>query len=234
MVSCGAGFPLPPPSPAAASQQHRPGLLFLSAAPTGWTDSSAGAPPSPPFQAGHKRTPSEAERWLEEVAKAAKAQQQAAVAVAAMPAPLPHFPLSYDAPAPPMGVFVPPHVPPAFVPVASAYPPAVPYATLASVPVVGITPSQMVANAFCSATQAPAAALGAKASPFPQNLLGPARPKPNGTAWPPEQSQPAGPTPRQEPPDPFEAQWAALGGKAPPAAPNPFSGDPQKTFEIEL
>ncbi|XP_015278345.1 PREDICTED: numb-like protein [Gekko japonicus] len=201
--------------------------------PSAWSDSSAGAPPSPPFQPGHKRTPSEAERWLEEVAKTAKAQQQAAVAVAAMPAPLPVFPLSYDAPAPPMGVFVPPHVPPAFVPVASAYPPAVPYVALPSVPVVGITPSQMVANAFCSATQAPATTLGAKASPFPQSLLGPVRPKPNGTTWPPEPSQPAGPAPRQEPPDPFEAQWAALEGKA-PAAPNPFSGDQQKTFEIEL
>ncbi|XP_060114405.1 numb-like protein [Heteronotia binoei] len=199
------------------------GLVFLSA-----------GPPSPPFQPGHKRTPSEAERWLEEVAKAAKAQQQVAVAVAAIPAPLPPFPLSYDTPGPPLGVFVPPpHVPPAFVPMGAAYPPAVPLAALPSVPVVGITPSQMVANAFCCATQTPAAAtLGAKA--FPQSLLGPVRPKPNGTAWPPEQSQPAGASPRQAPLDPFEAQWVALEGKAPPAAPNPFSGDQQKTFEIEL
>nr|XP_056703450.1 numb-like protein [Euleptes europaea] len=201
-----------------------------STGPAAWSDSSVGAPPSPPFQPGHKRTPSEAERWLEEVAKAAKAQQQAAVAVAAMPAPLPAFPLGYDAPAPPMGVFVTP----AFMPMGPAYPSGVPYAAVPSVPVVGITPSQMVANAFCSATQTPAATMGAKASPFPQSLLGPARPKPNGMAWPPEQGQLVAPAPRQEPPDPFEAQWAALEGKAPPSAPKPFSGDQQKTFEIEL
>ncbi|KAH0631488.1 hypothetical protein JD844_005827 [Phrynosoma platyrhinos] len=202
-------------------------------APSTWTSNSAGASVTPPFQPGHKRTPSEAERWLEEVAKAAKAQQQVTVAVA-----MPAFPMSYDtatAP-PPVGMFVPPHMPPAFVPMSAAYPPAVPYATVPSVPVVGITPSQMVANAFCSATQAPATNLGAKASPFPQNLLGPTmRPKANGTAWPPEQTQPVPPAPCHEPPDPFEEQWAALeSNKAPSAVPNPFSGDRQKTFEIEL
>ncbi|XP_067317670.1 numb-like protein [Anolis sagrei] len=203
-------------------------------APSTWTANSAGVSVTPPFQPGHKRTPSEAERWLEEVAKAAKAQQQVAVAVA-----MPTFPLSYDAAtaaAPAVGMFIPPHMPPAYVPMGAAYPPAVPYAAVPSVPVVGITPSQMVANAFCSATQAPAANLGAKASPFPQNLLGPTmRPKANGSAWPPEQTQAAPPAPRRDPPDPFEEQWAALeSNKAPSAVPNPFSGDRQKTFEIEL
>ncbi|XP_054855531.1 numb-like protein isoform X2 [Eublepharis macularius] len=229
-----------PPCAAAASGStgHAPSLMSVDGASTGltmWPDSAAGAPPSPPFQPGHKRTPSEAERWLEEVAQTAKAQQQVAVAVAAMPPPFPPFPPGYDAPTPPVGcVFVPPHVPPAFVPVGPAYPPAVPLAAMPSVPVVGITPSQMVAHVFCSAAQTPATNLGAKASPFPQNLLGPVQPKPNGTAWPPERSQPAAPAPRQEPSDPFEAQWAALESKAPTTAPNPFSGDQQKTFEIEL
>ncbi|XP_053124172.1 numb-like protein [Hemicordylus capensis] len=215
-----------PGAPAAAAVPMEGG----STGPSAWSGSSAGAPVTPPFQPGHKRTPSEAERWLEEVATAAKAQQQVAVAVA-----LPSFPLGYDAAAPPVAMFAPPAMPPAFVPMGVAYPPSVPYAPVPSVPVVGITPSQMVANAFCSASsQAPPTSLGAKASPFPPGLLGPAQPKPNGTAWPPEQSQPAPPAPCPQPPDPFEAQWAALESKTPSAAPNPFSSDRQKTFEIEL
>uniref|UniRef100_A0A8D0LCK0 NUMB like endocytic adaptor protein n=1 Tax=Sphenodon punctatus TaxID=8508 RepID=A0A8D0LCK0_SPHPU len=210
-----------------------------SLGPAAWADSSmGGAPATPPFQPGHKRTPSEAERWLEEVAKAARAQQQQQqVAVAmAMPAPLPPFPLSYDAAAAPVAMFVPPHMPPAFVPmVASAYAPPMPYPAAPAVPVVGITPSQMVANAFCSATQLPPTSnLGPKSSPFPQGLRGPARPKPNGSAWPPEPSPLAPPALRPEPPDPFEAQWAALESKAQAGAANPFAGDRQKTFEIEL
>ncbi|XP_077174562.1 numb-like protein isoform X2 [Paroedura picta] len=231
-----AGEP-PSSAPVNGATEHAPATVPAEgggAGPAAWPDSSVGAPSSPPFQPGHKRTPSEAERWLEEVAQAAKAQQQAAVAMAAVPTPLPAFPLSYPAAAPPVGVFVPPHGLPAFVPMGSGYPPAVPYGALPSVPVVGITPSQMVANAFCSATQTPTTTLGAKASPFPQNLLGPVRPKPNGTAWPLEQNQPARPSPCQEPLDPFEAQWAALESKAPSTTLNRFSDDPQKTFEIEL
>lgn len=210
-----------------------PGSL-ASTGPRGWSDSSAGPPGAPPFQPGHRRTPSEAERWLEEVAKAAKAQQQqqqaAAVAVVLAP-PLPPFPLSYDAAPPPLGLFVPPTL----LPLGTACPPALPYAAaVPSVPLLGLTPSQMVANAFCSASQPPAASLGAKARPFPQSLLGPAPPKPHGPPWPPEQSAPVPPTPRQEPSDPFEAQWAALEAKPPSAGPNPFAGERQKTFEIEL
>ncbi|XP_061453272.1 numb-like protein isoform X2 [Rhineura floridana] len=191
-----------------------------STGPPVWSDSCAGAPVMPPFQPGHKRTPSEAERWLEDVAKAAKAQQQQQQEVA-----VPPFPLSYDTAPPTLSMFVPPHMPPppAFLPMGVAYPPALPYAAVPSVPVVGITPSQMVANAFCSAALAPATSLGAKASPFPQSLLGLTRPKSNGA-----------PAPRTDPPDPFETQWAALESKAPSPAPNPFSGDRQKTFEIEL
>uniref|UniRef100_A0A8C8RFP3 NUMB like endocytic adaptor protein n=1 Tax=Pelusios castaneus TaxID=367368 RepID=A0A8C8RFP3_9SAUR len=209
---------------------------------------------TPPFQPGHKRTPSEAERWLEEVAQAAKAQQPPAAAPSmaavplALPATVPPYPLSYDAAPAPVGMFLPPHMQPAYVPVGT-YPPAVPYPA-PSVPVVGITPSQMVANVFCSAAQLQPSNLGGKASFFPPALLGPvlppppqARPKPSGaTPWPPEMGQLGGTVPpsaadhpRPEP-DPFEAQWAALGAK--PAggadAANPFAGDLQKTFEIEL
>uniref|UniRef100_A0A670ZK08 Numb-like protein n=1 Tax=Pseudonaja textilis TaxID=8673 RepID=A0A670ZK08_PSETE len=109
-----------------------------------------------------------------------------------------------------------------------------PFPALPSVPVVGITPSQMVTNAFCSATQAPVTSLGLKASPFPQALLDPPRLRANGAAWPSEQSPPGISASHPEPLDPFETQWAALESKATTAAPNPFSGDRQKTLEIEL
>uniref|UniRef100_A0A674JVC2 NUMB like endocytic adaptor protein n=1 Tax=Terrapene triunguis TaxID=2587831 RepID=A0A674JVC2_9SAUR len=215
--------------------------------PAAWGEPGAGAPSqAPPFQPGHKRTPSEAERWLEEVAQTAKAQQVAVPA--ALPATLPPYPVSYDAAPAPVGMFLPPHMQPAYVPV-GAYPPAGPFAA-PSVPVVGITPSQMVANVFCSAAQLPPSNLGGKASPFPPALLGPtlppppqARPKSGSAApWPPESGQPGAMAPplataRPGPkPDPFEAQWAALGAKPPGGADpvNPFAGDLQKTFEIEL
>uniref|UniRef100_A0A8C0JFR8 Numb-like protein n=1 Tax=Chelonoidis abingdonii TaxID=106734 RepID=A0A8C0JFR8_CHEAB len=191
--------------------------------PAAWGEPGAGAPSqAPPFQPGHKRTPSEAERWLEEVAQTAKAQQvapPAAAVPAALPTTLPPYPVSYDAAPAPMGMFLPPHMQPAYVPV-GAYPPAGPFAA-PSVPVVGITPSQMVANVFCSAAQLPPSNLGGKASPFP----------PPGAMAPPPPTACPGPKP-----DPFEAQWAALGAKPPAGAypVNPFAGDLQKTFEIEL
>lgn len=204
-------------------------IALFSGPPSSWNDPQA----TPLFQPGHKRTPSEAERWLEEVAKAAKAQQHQQVPLAAPP-PLSGFPLSYEAAPLPAGIFASPHMPPTFVPVGTAYVPALPFPALPSVPVVGITPSQMVTNAFCTATQAPVTNLGVKASPFPQALLDPPRLKANGTVWSSEQSPPGISAPHPEPPDPFEAQWAALESKAPTAASNPFSGDRQKTFEIEL
>uniref|UniRef100_A0A5F8G9E9 NUMB like endocytic adaptor protein n=1 Tax=Monodelphis domestica TaxID=13616 RepID=A0A5F8G9E9_MONDO len=104
-----AGAPLPGPQPSAAG-------------PSTWTEPGLPTPPS-----GHKRTPSEAERWLEEVAQVAKAQQQqqqqqqqqglpgprAPAAPASLPPALQPFPA---APAP-MAVFLPaPHMQPAFVP----------------------------------------------------------------------------------------------------------------------
>nr|XP_046245080.1 numb-like protein isoform X2 [Scatophagus argus] len=212
------------------------------------------------FQSGHKRTPSEAERWLEEVSKAVKAQQtpppgptiptipgppsmssqqmscQAAISAAQVssvpmplgtmskplisgssalssqaPMPLPPmsissvplipgppvsgppmslpsmsiptmsgpsmsgapmiqpslpgppgslpssmqpFPLAFDATPAPVGMFASQPVQPGFVPMQTYMPGLASSMTYpnASVPVVGITPSQMVANVFCTAT----------------------------------------------------------------------------------
>ncbi|XP_071369602.1 numb-like protein [Centroberyx affinis] len=138
------------------------------------------------MQSGHKRTPSEAERWLEEVAKAVKAQQQtpppgptiptipgppsmssqpimsgAPMIQPSLPGPpgsLPSsmqpFPLAFDTTPAPVGMFASQPVQPAFVPMQTYMPGLASSMTYpnASVPVVGITPSQMVANVFCTAT----------------------------------------------------------------------------------
>ncbi|XP_017290854.1 numb-like protein isoform X3 [Kryptolebias marmoratus] len=225
-------------------------------------ESSLHSPPpvSMMMQSGHKRTPSEAERWLEEVSKAVKAQQtpppgpiiptipgppsvtshhistQAAMSAAPVstvpmplgtlckplisgpsalpgqvPMPLPPmsissvplipgppvsgppmslpsmsiptmsgpsmsgapmiqpslsgppgslpssmqpFPLAFDTTPAPVGMFASQPVQPAFMPMQTYMPGLASSMTYpnASVPVVGITPSQMVANAFCTAT----------------------------------------------------------------------------------
>ncbi|XP_050921676.1 numb-like protein [Lates calcarifer] len=149
------------------------------------------------MQSGHKRTPSEAERWLEEVSKAVKAQQTpppgptiptipgpptrppmslpsmsiptmsgpsmsgAPMLQPSLPGPpgsLPSsmqpFPLAFDATPAPVGMFASQPVQPAFVPMQTYMPGLASSMTYpnASVPVVGITPSQMVANVFCTAT----------------------------------------------------------------------------------
>ncbi|KAK6296886.1 hypothetical protein J4Q44_G00330280 [Coregonus suidteri] len=146
--------------------------------------------PLPVVHSGHRRTPSEAERWLEEVAKAVKAQQQtptlppppiqltpaipgppmsstamsvppmsgvpllgASMPGATMPTSMQPFPLAFDATPAPVGMYAQPPLQPAFVPM-QAYMPALANSMTysnASVPVVGITPSQMVANVFCTA-----------------------------------------------------------------------------------
>ncbi|XP_059574745.1 numb-like protein isoform X2 [Alligator mississippiensis] len=194
----------------------------LPAAPATW-GVPAPAPdpvaPAPPVAPGHRRTPSEAERWLEEVATAAKATQPPpplpAPAMVALPvalpvAPLPPYALGYEAAPTALSFFA---APPSFMPLGACPPPGLPYAA-PHVPLVGLTPSQMVANVFCSA---------ARSGPPP-------KPKPAAAPWPPETAaQP--PVPPAT--DPFEAQWAALETK-PPAPPNPFAGDRPKTFEIEL
>ncbi|XP_005987960.1 numb-like protein [Latimeria chalumnae] len=227
-----------------------------------WGEPPAAAPVSSSFQPGHKRTPSEAERWLEDVAKAVKAQQQQyppppMVAIPmSIPTVMQPFPMTFDATPAPVGMFAPPAMQPAFVPMAT-YNPALANSMsypASSVPVVGITPSQMVANAFCSATQLQSSSAASKANLFPQSstpvsataspysssmqhVNGTAGPKQNGTtngtAWPPEPSLLRLATTTQEV-DQFEAQWAALESKSQARAANPFSSDLQKTFEIEL
>ncbi|MEJ1269510.1 NUMB endocytic adaptor protein [Cricetulus griseus] len=224
------------------------------------------------FQAGHRRTPSEADRWLEEVSKSVRAQQPQASAAPLQPALQPPPPAAIaPPPAPPfqgnaflasqpVPVGVVPPLQPAFVP-AQSYPVAngMPYPA-SNVPVVGITPSQMVANVFGTAGhpqathphQSPSLAnqqtfpqyetTSATISPFfkppAQHLNGSAAF--NGVddgrlaSGSRHAEVPAGTCPV----DPFEAQWAALESKSKqrtnPSPTNPFSSDLQKTFEIEL
>uniref|UniRef100_A0A3Q3BEC7 Numb-like protein n=1 Tax=Kryptolebias marmoratus TaxID=37003 RepID=A0A3Q3BEC7_KRYMA len=227
-------------------------------------ESSLHSPPpvSMMMQSGHKRTPSEAERWLEEVSKAVKAQQtpppgpiiptipgppsvtshhistQAAMSaapVSTVPMPLgtlckplisgpSALPGQVPMPLPPMSISSVPLIP---------GPPVV--------PVVGITPSQMVANAFCTATgsSGTGGAMGSTAAASKVGALGTV-----GHSWPPEGSQLTAPAASNtQDDDRFEAKWAALEtkpapqaaeNKAPAVTANPFSNNLQKTFEIEL
>ncbi|XP_051963022.1 numb-like protein isoform X2 [Xyrauchen texanus] len=139
------------------------------------TESAVHSPP-PVSQGGHKRTPSEAERWLEEVAKAVKAQQQTPpnlpkttlpppptqpppsvssmhIAQGSLPTSVQPFPMAFDVTPVPVGMFIQQPLQPAFVPMQPYMPTLTNSMTYpnASVPVVGITPSQMVANVFCTA-----------------------------------------------------------------------------------
>uniref|UniRef100_A0A2K5NM88 Protein numb homolog n=2 Tax=Cercopithecinae TaxID=9528 RepID=A0A2K5NM88_CERAT len=237
---------------------------------TEWGQSSGAASPGL-FQAGHRRTPSEADRWLEEVSKSVRAQQPQASAAPLQPVLQPPPPTAISQPAPPfqgnafltsqpVPVGVIPALQPAFVP-AQSYPVAngMPYPA-PNVPVVGITPSQMVANVFGTAGHPQAAhphqspslvrqqtfphyeASSATTSPFfkppAQHLNGSAAF--NGI----DDGSLASADKHTEVPtgtcpvDPFEAQWAALENKSKqrtnPSPTNPFSSDLQKTFEIEL
>uniref|UniRef100_A0A8B9QZX4 NUMB endocytic adaptor protein n=1 Tax=Anas platyrhynchos TaxID=8839 RepID=A0A8B9QZX4_ANAPL len=270
-----SAFSTPSEDPFSSAPMTKPVTVVAPQSPafqgTEWSGTSSGTASPSLFQGNHRRTPSEADRWLEEVSKTVRAQQQPAPAPAPAPQPLlqpppaasqpaPAFPVStYIAPQPvPVGV-VPPMQPP-FIP-------AQPYAVAngmtyaaPSVPVVGITPSQMVANVFGTASHTPAAAHPhqspslVKQQTFPQYESSSATSSPfftppaqhNGSAafngvdggkWAAEDkhSQPPAAAPQV---DPFEAQWAALEGKAKqrtnPSPTNPFSSDLQKTFEIEL
>ncbi|XP_071894909.1 protein numb homolog isoform X5 [Anas platyrhynchos] len=270
-----SAFSTPSEDPFSSAPMTKPVTVVAPQSPafqgTEWSGTSSGTASPSLFQGNHRRTPSEADRWLEEVSKTVRAQQQPAPAPAPAPQPLlqpppaasqpaPAFPVStYIAPQPvPVGV-VPPMQPP-FIP-------AQPYAVAngmtyaaPSVPVVGITPSQMVANVFGTASHTPAAAHPhqspslVKQQTFPQYESSSATSSPfftppaqhNGSAafngvdggkWAAEDKhlQPPAAAPQV---DPFEAQWAALEGKAKqrtnPSPTNPFSSDLQKTFEIEL
>uniref|UniRef100_A0A8C2WVJ5 Numb-like protein n=1 Tax=Cyclopterus lumpus TaxID=8103 RepID=A0A8C2WVJ5_CYCLU len=240
-------------------------------------------PPPAPMQMGHRRTPSEAERWLEEVSKAVKAQQTpppgpaipiipgppsvssqqmssqaviSAAPVSTVPFSMQPFPLAFDTTPAPVGMFSSQSVQPAFVHMQTYMPGLASSMTYpnASVPVVGITPSQMVANVFCTATWfstppfSPTLPLSTAINGLPphgssamalQNGI-----SNSGGSWPPEGSQLTAPAASvSQDDDRFEAKWAALeakpppqhpGNKAPAAAANPFSNNLQKTFEIEL
>ncbi|XP_066044257.1 protein numb homolog isoform X9 [Chamaea fasciata] len=237
---------------------------------TEWSGTSSGAASPSLFQGNHRRTPSEADRWLEEVSKTVRAQQQPTSAPAPQPLlqPPPAAPASQSAPAFPVSTFIAPQPVPVGVvpPMQPAFIPAQPYAVAngmtyagPSVPVVGITPSQMVANVFGTASHTPAAhphqspslvkqqsvpqydggSSSATASPFfhppAQHNGSAAFNGVEGGKWAAEDKHSQPPAPQV---DPFEAQWAALEGKAKqrtnPSPTNPFSSDLQKTFEIEL
>lgn len=231
------------------------------------------------IQSNHKRTPSEADRWLEEVSKTVKVQQRQSPVpvsvptptpvlqpqpilqpVAAAPNPTQPYPANAFITPPTVPVAIVPSLPPTFMPVQQPYTVAngIGYAA-PSVPVVGITPSQMVANMFGAASHPPV--FQQKPSPglvkqqtFPtyetnsttsSPFFKPAAKQQNGlvafngvetSGWDLGAKQ-------QEPPpssaiDPFEAQWAALESRSKsrgnPSPTNPFSSDLQKTFEIEL
>uniref|UniRef100_A0A3Q2Z0I9 Numb-like protein n=1 Tax=Hippocampus comes TaxID=109280 RepID=A0A3Q2Z0I9_HIPCM len=207
--------------------------------------------PSPPppvsavMQSGHKRTPSEAERWLEEVSKAVMSQQTpppAPTIIPTIPGPpsvssqqitslapvstlsmsiLQPFPLAFDAPSAPVGMFASQPVQPAFVPMQTYMPGLASSMTYpnVSVPVVGITPSQMVANVFCTAT----VPSGGFSTPFPAT-------PPLSTAMNGLPMHSGASAALHNDDERFEAKWAALET----AAANPFSNNLQKTFEIEL
>ncbi|XP_070273221.1 protein numb homolog isoform X5 [Myotis yumanensis] len=267
-------FSTPSEDPFSSAPMTKPVTVVAPQSPTfqgtEWGQSSGAASPGL-FQAGHRRTPSEADRWLEEVSKSVRAQQPPASAVPLQPVLQPPPPTAISQPAPPfqgnafltsqpVPVGAVPPLQPAFIP-AQAYPVAngMPYPA-PNVPVVGITPSQMVANVFGTAGhpqvahphQSPSLV---KQQTFPQYETSSACASPffkppaehfNGSAsfngvddgrlasGDKHTEVPIGTCPV----DPFEAQWAALESKSKqrtnPSPTNPFSSDLQKTFEIEL
>ncbi|XP_053459415.1 protein numb homolog isoform X5 [Nycticebus coucang] len=267
-------FSTPSEDPFSSAPMTKPVTAVAPQSPafqgTEWSQSS-GAASAGLFQAGHRRTPSEADRWLEEVSKNIRAQQPQASAAPLQPILQPPPSTAISQPAPsfqgnafltsqPVPVGVVPPLQPAFVP-AQSYPVAngMPYPA-PNVPVVGITPSQMVANVFGTAGHPQAAHPHqspslVKQQTFPQyetssattsTFFKPSAQHLNGSAafngvddgrlasGDKHTDVPAGTCSV----DPFEAQWAALENKSKqrtnPSPTNPFSSDLQKTFEIEL
>ncbi|KAM7376308.1 hypothetical protein PAMP_006050 [Pampus punctatissimus] len=232
-------------TPAGAPAPAQPGNDWSSPTPV-----IVVPPTSSPVMPSHKRTPSEADRWLEEVTKSVRAPQPNPIMAAASPptqpftAPVPMpvvpvAPVAFVSSLPSAVPMLPPRQPafhtqpPASYPMPNGLPFPQP-----SVPVVGITPSQMVANVFGSATQPQpfpvppsttpqhdAQAVG-NISPFikpPQSFAvipSPLQPS-NGSVtfngadnWAASSqlapSSPATQPPSQQQEDAFEAQWAAL------------------------
>ncbi|XP_040458427.1 protein numb homolog isoform X8 [Falco naumanni] len=267
-----SAFSTPSEDPFSSAPMTKPVTVVAPQSPAfqgaEWSSTSSGAASPSLFQGNHRRTPSEADRWLEEVSKTVRAQQQPAPAPAPQPLLQPPPAASQSAPAFPVSTFIAPQPVPVGVvpPMQPAFIPAQPYAVAngmsyaaPSVPVVGITPSQMVANVFGTASHTPAAhphqspslvkqqtlpqyeSSSATSSPFfnppAQHNGSAAFNGVEGSKWAAEDkhSQPPAAAPQV---DPFEAQWAALESKAKqrtnPSPTNPFSSDLQKTFEIEL
>ncbi|XP_028995382.1 protein numb homolog isoform X2 [Betta splendens] len=213
------------------------------------------APTSSPATA-HKRTPSEADRWLEEVSKSVRAQPANPILAAASPptqpfpapaqipvAPVPSVPpVAFMPSLPPAVPMLPPRQPAFHAQAPASYPIANGLAfPQPSVPVVGITPSQMVAHVFGSATQTQSFPVPASTTPQhdgqaitnvgmfmkpPQSTaVSQAHLQPsNGSvtfngadSWTaPSQlpSSPATQPPQPQQNDAFEAQWAALEGRS--------------------
>ncbi|KAM9147927.1 protein numb homolog isoform 3-T9 [Pangshura tecta] len=238
-------FSTPSEDPFSSAPMTKPITVVAPQSPafqgTEWSTSSGAASPSL-FQMTHRRTPSEADRWLEEVSKTVRAQQPPPVA----PQPLVQPPLAASKPATPFPVntFVAPQPVPVGVvpPMQPAFMPAQPYTvangmtfSAPSVPVVGITPSQMVANVFGTASHTPASHPHqspslVKQQTFPQYETNNATASPffkspaqhNGSAafngvdsgkWATENKQLQPPASAPQV-DPFEAQWAALESKS--------------------
>uniref|UniRef100_A0A3B3QHK1 Protein numb homolog n=1 Tax=Paramormyrops kingsleyae TaxID=1676925 RepID=A0A3B3QHK1_9TELE len=217
------------PMPKPTSSPQSPAVPDL----TGATPAPASSGPTALHT--HRRTPSEADRWLDEVTKSVRAQQPPVATVMGTPSPpTHHIPVPAVpfmpalAPAVPL---LPPPQPVYPVPAPASYPVSngAPFGAL-SVPVVGITPSQMVANVF--GTAAPPI----QPMPFPQHSVITAPPSGlynvsvNGAEMWAGQGQPQA--------DDFDSQWAALEGQSrqrpTPSHTNPFSSELQKTFEIQL
>ncbi|XP_073698558.1 protein numb homolog isoform X6 [Garra rufa] len=244
----------PMPKPTSSPQSpSAPGSEWPNPAPASGALPPVNAILSTPASS-HKRTPSEADRWLEEVTKSVRAHQPAAATAARTNTPPAQQPFPTPVPGPmPPGPSAPfmPAIPPSAVPTVPPRQPAfhaqapvsypvsngIPFVQPAF-PVVGITPSQMVANVFGSATQTqpipvpvqvPQAQLQSSpfstpptgqfdtqvvCSPFGKPLLPPVS---SGTAMQPPKVNAtfnganswAAPA-VQQPADAFEAQWAAL------------------------
>ncbi|XP_033498461.2 protein numb homolog isoform X2 [Epinephelus lanceolatus] len=150
-------------TPAGAPASAQPGSNWSSPTPV-----IVVPPTSSPPTSTHKRTPSEADRWLEEVTKSVRGPQPNPIMAAAspptqpFPAPVPMpvasvpsvAPVAFMSPLPSAVPMLPPRQPAfhAQAPASYPMPNGLPFPQ-PSVPVVGITPSQMVANVFGSATQ---------------------------------------------------------------------------------
>ncbi|XP_068436546.1 protein numb homolog isoform X3 [Clinocottus analis] len=268
----------PMPKPASSPQSPvAPGSNWSSPTPV-----IVVPPNSSPSMASHRRTPSEADRWLEEVTKSVRgppsnpimaaatlpAQFTAPVAMpvalpVALPvAPVPSVtPVAFMSPLPSAVPMLPPRQPAfhAQAPTSYPMPNGLPFPQ-PSVPVIGITPSQMVANVFGSAAQPQPFPVAASTtpqhdpqafchiSPFikpPQSntvTLAPLQPS-NGSVtfngadnWAaPSQLAPSSPftlppAPPPPPQDAFEAQWAALEGRSRQHA----TPSPTNPFSTEL